>query len=96
MRVPDAVSPDWTSCPTQDIDCWLYTTDNIEMGQFGFLSQHPGGANFLFGDGSVRFIKSSIDIGNLHTNPAPADSRIGVYRALSTRAKGEAISADQF
>jgi prepilin-type processing-associated H-X9-DG protein len=51
------------------------------MGQFGFRSNHPGGANFLFGDGSVRFLKETINM--------------ATYRALSTRKLGEVISADQ-
>ncbi|WP_182830392.1 DUF1559 domain-containing protein [Tautonia rosea] len=45
-------------------------------------SNHPGGVNVLMADGSVRFVKDTI---NLLT-----------WRALATRAGGEVISADQF
>jgi prepilin-type processing-associated H-X9-DG protein len=45
-------------------------------------SLHPGGANVLMGDGSVRFIKQSI---NLLT-----------WQALSSRSNGEVISADAY
>jgi prepilin-type processing-associated H-X9-DG protein len=45
-------------------------------------SKHPGGTNMLFGDGSVKFLKDSI---NLQT-----------YRALGTRNGGEVISADSY
>jgi prepilin-type N-terminal cleavage/methylation domain-containing protein/prepilin-type processing-associated H-X9-DG protein len=48
----------------------------------GFVSMHPGGANFVFADGSVHFLKNSI---NLVT-----------YCALGSRAGGEVVSADQF
>jgi prepilin-type processing-associated H-X9-DG protein len=45
-------------------------------------SYHPGGVNSLFGDGSVRFIKSTID---------------GmVWRALGTVAGGEVVSTDSY
>ncbi len=47
-----------------------------------FRSLHPGGANFLFGDGSVRFIKETI-------HPE-------AYMGLSTIAGGEVLSADQY
>ncbi|MEW4567620.1 DUF1559 domain-containing protein [Tautonia sp. JC769] len=47
-----------------------------------FRSVHPGGANFLFGDGSVKFIKDTI-------NPA-------AYTALSTVSAGEIVSSDQY
>jgi prepilin-type processing-associated H-X9-DG protein len=56
---------------------------NASDGQYqGANSNHPGGANFLFADGSVRFLKSSISI--------------KTYWALGTRAQGEVISADQY
>jgi prepilin-type N-terminal cleavage/methylation domain-containing protein/prepilin-type processing-associated H-X9-DG protein len=45
-------------------------------------SRHPGGVNLLMGDGSVRFIKDSI---NLPT-----------WRAMGTRAGGEIIGADSY
>ena len=45
-------------------------------------SRHPGGVNTLFGDGSVKFIKNSVDL--------------QVWRALGTRNGGEVISADSF
>ncbi len=48
----------------------------------GFGSRHPGGSNFVFGDGSVRFLKSSVDA--------------KVYQHLANRADGEVIDADQF
>jgi len=48
----------------------------------GFSSRHPGGANFCFGDGSVRFLKSSLSL--------------GILKLLATRAGGELVSSDQF
>jgi prepilin-type N-terminal cleavage/methylation domain-containing protein/prepilin-type processing-associated H-X9-DG protein len=48
----------------------------------GAASAHPGGCNVLLGDGSSRFIKSSI---NLQT-----------WWALGTRNGGEVIGADQY
>lgn len=48
----------------------------------GFSSFHPGGANFLMADGSVRFVSERID----HT----------VYRRLGHRADGELVSDGDF
>ena len=46
------------------------------------FSFHPGGANAVFGDGSVKFLKSS--------------TNVIVLRGLVTLNCGEVISADQY
>ena len=48
----------------------------------GFKSHHPGGANFLFVDGSVHFLKATINI--------------FTYCALGSRAAGEIVSSDSY
>ena len=78
---------------------------------FSASSNHPGGANFAFADGSVHFLKDTIDswATDAAGNPlgvtynfsttvfdvAPG-TKFGVYQALSTRAGGEVLSADQY
>ncbi len=75
-------------------------------------SRHPGGVNCGFADGSVRFIKGSIDtwtidpIGHspsISYTAAPdylpslvPGQKVGVWQALSTRAGGEVVSADAY
>jgi prepilin-type processing-associated H-X9-DG protein len=67
---------------------FITETENpdIESGTPTFVggtsSRHPGGANFTFGDGSVRFLKSSL---------SP-----GILKLLGNRADGEILSAEQF
>lgn len=77
----------------------------------GASSFHPGGVNIAFCDGSVKFVKESVDSWQLNAqsqlpsgmsvlsdrlfNLAPG-TYIGVYQKLSTRNGGEPVGADQY
>jgi prepilin-type N-terminal cleavage/methylation domain-containing protein/prepilin-type processing-associated H-X9-DG protein len=59
------------------------TNADIADGTYqGANSNHPGGCNFLMGDGSARFIKSSIGV--------------KTYWALGTKANSEIITSDLY
>jgi prepilin-type N-terminal cleavage/methylation domain-containing protein/prepilin-type processing-associated H-X9-DG protein len=63
--------------------CSFTTSSGCDDGLYeNSNSMHPGGANFVFADGSVHFLKSSINI--------------RTYWALGTRANGEVISSDSY
>jgi prepilin-type processing-associated H-X9-DG protein len=91
----------------------LFTNSDFEEFLPIFVSSfHPGGANFAFMDGSVKFIKDTIDTwkndpttgdpagvawdGNLHTYVVGTGARVGVFQALTTRNRGEVLSADAY
>jgi len=72
-------------------------------------SMHPGGLNTLMGDGSVRFIKDSIQswpFNSLSGNPSGATQTgqgawinlppAGIWQALSTRSGGEVVGATDY
>ncbi len=54
----------------------------VTEGTGGIFAFHPGGANVLLGDGSVRFVKDSVSL--------------QTFAALVTRAGGEVVSSDQY
>ena len=73
-------------------------------------SFHPNGAYFAFADGSVRYIKDSIDSWSTDATGYPLGvsedpqgffhmipgTRLGIYQMLSTRSGNEATSADSY
>ncbi len=63
------------SCCTMDNVSWWYIMKPAS-------SYHPGGANVAMTDGSVKFVKETVNR--------------NVWMALSTRAGGEVISADSY
>jgi prepilin-type processing-associated H-X9-DG protein len=76
---PNSKQYPWRSCRfgASCLSCAPEGSSFINAGSF-----HPGGANFAFGDGSVRFIKDAIDM--------------LVYESLGTRNGGEVVSADSY
>jgi prepilin-type N-terminal cleavage/methylation domain-containing protein/prepilin-type processing-associated H-X9-DG protein len=72
--------------PNSQVNPWAWCTDapsqNNECEFSKAQSCHPGGVNILLADGSVRFVKDSI-------NQA-------TWWALGTKARGEVISADSY
>ncbi|MGD0042434.1 MAG: H-X9-DG-CTERM domain-containing protein [Isosphaeraceae bacterium] len=79
---PEAIHALWISGHNIfDECCPINARPPLEYGE-ELTSQHPGGVNVLFGDGSVHFLKESMD------------PRIVV--SLITRAGGEIVSADQY
>jgi prepilin-type N-terminal cleavage/methylation domain-containing protein/prepilin-type processing-associated H-X9-DG protein len=83
---PNSSSPDLL----YPIYCFNYPSMNLPCSQgtgggtdtAASRSRHPGGVNNVFGDGSVRFVKSTVNV--------------FVWRALGSIAGGETISADAY
>lgn len=85
--VPNTLFWGWATCGATSYDVYVsmhygYSKgnpkDSIHLSHF--WSYHPGGANFLYADGSVRLIPYQINYKTLV--------------ALATRSKGEPVSVD--
>ena len=76
----------WNTARSTCTDGQTYGTNDLgcrfSYASHGFKSRHPGGVNFLFVDGSVHFLKNSIN-------------RVTIA-ALGSRNGGEVISADAY
>jgi len=73
---PNSVTYPWSNCK------WGTSGASQQSEYAKADSYHPGGVNVLCADGSVRFIKSSINV--------------TTWMALGTRANGEVISSDSY
>ena len=81
-EAPEAINAMWISGHNLfDQSAPINARPFYEYGE-ELTSQHPGGANVLFADGSVHFLKQTI-------NPL-------VLAGLCTRAGGEVLSADSY
>jgi prepilin-type N-terminal cleavage/methylation domain-containing protein/prepilin-type processing-associated H-X9-DG protein len=74
VAVPNSIEDSWTYCSSIGTASF---TNYSEADSF-----HPGGVNVLMADGSVRFIKNSINIRS--------------WWALGTKAGGEIVGADSY
>jgi len=78
----NTVDPASTSCNGQWQNATAPLGCRFGAAAKGFGGLHPGGANFAFADGSVHFLKSSINI--------------ATYCALGSRNGGEVVSSDAY
>jgi prepilin-type processing-associated H-X9-DG protein len=110
----DAVSSDSLFSTLYPINAYKKIARYVEEWSDSWVdsasSFHPGGANFAFADGSVHFLKDSIQ--SWPFNPATGfplgltdtsgvftvapGTQIGVYQKLSTRAGNEVVSSDAY
>ena len=77
---PNSTQYRWGQCRFGCGPCGTYSTDHSNITNV--TSRHSGGSNVLMGDGSVRFVKSSI--------------AMQTWWAIGTRANGEVVSADAY
>jgi prepilin-type processing-associated H-X9-DG protein len=96
----------------EQTDNWLLRRRDVSPGRRHRdvrLELQPGGANFAFCDGSVGFLKETIESWQIGPNGLPRGfsyqnskyvagpgAEVGVYQALSTRNGGEVISANDY
>lgn len=75
----------------------INTNSDPDGGLDDTSSMHPAGANFLFVDGSVHFLKSILGDGGVRPDGSPIYSQAEVvFQAMATRARGEVVSADSY
>jgi prepilin-type N-terminal cleavage/methylation domain-containing protein/prepilin-type processing-associated H-X9-DG protein len=79
-----------TNAPPNSVSC-AWQAHDAQNGLYPPSSRHSGGVNALMGDGSVRYITDSINVGDLNANGTTITgaSPFGVFGALGSRLGGE-------
>ena len=80
--VGNVLVPPNSSYPNCSILSWCCDTDGSYGGNIGMSSYHSGGANALFADGSVHFLKATMN-------------QVTLW-GLGSRAQGEVVSSDTY
>lgn len=86
----------YTILPPNGPSCHRNSGWDGDRGFFSATSNHSGGVNAAMADGSIRFIRDSIDTGNqaADSNAVTGFSPFGVWGAVGSRNGGESITLD--
>jgi prepilin-type N-terminal cleavage/methylation domain-containing protein/prepilin-type processing-associated H-X9-DG protein len=97
-RCPTTGAPFYPAATLVQAHCHLINTiSDPDGGLDDCSSLHPGGANFLFADGSVHFLKTILADAGKRADGSHIYSPPGlVFQALATRAGGEMVSSDAY
>ncbi len=75
----------------------INTNSDPDGGLDDTSSMHPAGANYLFVDGSVHFLRSILGDGGFRADGSPIYSpQEIVFQAMATRAGGEVVSSSSY
>jgi prepilin-type N-terminal cleavage/methylation domain-containing protein/prepilin-type processing-associated H-X9-DG protein len=95
---PTTGAPYYLAATLVQAHCNVLNTDtDPDGGLDDFSSRHPGGASFVFADGSVHFLKSVLRNSGQRPDGSTIYSPASVVlQALGTRAGGEVVAADAY
>jgi prepilin-type processing-associated H-X9-DG protein len=97
----NTVLPPNAPCCVDGSQTNAFNTDNVYEGYgwglFPPSSEHPGGVNVLFADGSTRFITDTVYCGNLNNAEQGLSSRsnYGFWGSLGSRNASDTLTREK-